>query len=53
MFLIIGFLAQRMLGVGFQIEIERIFSLAKIFTNSRRCGLQIENLEKLIFINKK
>ncbi len=42
-----------MLGVGFQIEIERIFSLAKIFTNSRRCGLQIENLEKLIFINKK
>jgi hypothetical protein len=42
-----------MLGVvGSQIEIKRIFSLARIFTNLRRCHLQIEILKKLIFINK-
>ncbi len=36
--------------VGFQIEIERIFSFARIF--ARRCCLQTENLEKLIFFNE-
>ncbi len=53
MFPIVGFLAQQILRiVGSQIETERIFSLAGIFTNLRRCRLQTENLEKLIFVNK-
>jgi len=53
MFPIIGFLAQQILGVvGSQIEIEIFFSFTIIFTNLRRCCLQIENLEKLIFVNK-
>ncbi len=38
--------------VGSQIEIERIFSFTRILTNLKKCRLQIENLEKLIFINK-
>ncbi len=29
-----------------------LFSLARILTNFRRCCLQTENLEKLIFVNK-
>jgi hypothetical protein len=53
MFPIIGFLARQTLGiVGFQIETERIFSLAGILTNFKRCRLQTKNLEKLIFVNK-
>ncbi len=53
MFPIVEFLAQQILGViGSQIEIKRIFSLARILTNLRRCHLQIENLKKLIFVNK-
>jgi hypothetical protein len=41
------------LGVfGSQIEITRIFSLVGILTNLRKCHLQTENLEKLIFVNK-
>jgi hypothetical protein len=53
MFPTIGFLAWQILGVvGSQIEIERIFSLARILTNHKRCRLQIENLEKLIFVHK-
>ncbi len=53
MFPTIGFLARQFFGVvGFQIEIERIFSLARILTNLKRCRLQTENLEKLIFVNK-
>jgi hypothetical protein len=38
--------------IGSQIEIERFFSLARILSNLRRCHLQIENSEKLIFVNK-
>jgi hypothetical protein len=34
------------------IEIERIFSLASILTNLKRCHLQLENLKILIFVNK-
>jgi hypothetical protein len=46
-------LAQQILGfVGSQIEIEMIFSLAGILTNLKRCRLQLENLEKLIFIRR-
>ncbi len=37
---------------GFQIEIKIFFSLVGILTNLRRCRLQIENLKKLIFVNK-
>ncbi len=37
--------------VGFQIE-TILFSLARILTNFKRCCLQTENLEKLIFVNK-
>jgi hypothetical protein len=32
-------------------EIERIFSLARILINLRRCCLQLENLDKLIFVS--
>jgi hypothetical protein len=52
MFPIIGFLARQILGVvGFQIE-TIFFALVGIFINLKRCHLQIENLEKLIFSNK-
>jgi hypothetical protein len=53
MFPTIRFLTQIFLGVvGSQIEVERIFSLIGIFIDLRRCHLQTENLEKLIFVNK-
>jgi hypothetical protein len=53
MFAIVGFLACQILGiVGSQIETKRIFSLAGILTNLRRCHLQLENLENLIFVSK-
>jgi hypothetical protein len=53
MFPIVGFLTQLILGVvESQIEIERIFYLARILTNLRRCYLQTKDLEKLIFVNK-
>ncbi len=38
--------------IGSQIENQKIKSLAGILTNLRRCHLQTENLEKLIFFNK-
>ncbi len=38
--------------VGSQIEIKGFFSLTRIFTNLMKCCLHIENLEKLIFVNK-
>jgi hypothetical protein len=53
MFPTIGFLAHQILSIeGSQIEIERIFSLVGILTNLKRCHLQLENLEKNIFLNK-
>jgi hypothetical protein len=53
MFPIVDFYARKILGiVGSQIEMERIFFLIRIFTSFRRCHLQLENLEKLIFVNK-
>ncbi len=53
MFLIVGFCAREILGiVGSQIEIERIFLLVGILINLKRCHLQLENLNKLIFVNK-
>jgi len=53
MFLIIGFLVRQILGiVRSQIETKLIFSLVGIFTNLRRCCLQLKNLENLIFVSK-
>jgi hemerythrin-like domain-containing protein len=47
------FLARQILKiVGSQIEIEKIFSLANILTNLRKCHLQLENLEILNFVSK-
>jgi hypothetical protein len=49
----IGFCVGIFLGiVGSQIEIEIIFSLARILTSLRRCRLQSSNLDKLIFVSK-
>jgi hypothetical protein len=53
MFLTIGFLAWQILEiVDSQIETKRIFSLVGILIKLRKCRLQIENLEKLILVNK-
>jgi hypothetical protein len=53
LFSTITFLAHQILAiVGFQIEIERTFSLARIFTNLRRCHLQSNNLDNFIFVSK-
>jgi hypothetical protein len=41
MFPIVDFCARQILGIiGFQIEIEKIFSLVRILTSLRRCRLQ-------------
>ncbi len=49
----IGFLAKQILGiVDSQIEIECIFSLARVLTSLRRCRLQSENLDKLNFVGQ-
>jgi hypothetical protein len=53
MFPTIGFLACQILGIiGSQIEIERLFSLAGILTNLKKCCLQSKKLQKLIFVSK-
>jgi hypothetical protein len=53
MFPTMGFLVYEILGiVGSQIETEIIFSLARILANLKRCKLQSENLEILIFVSK-
>jgi hypothetical protein len=53
LFQIVAFLACQILGiVGFQIEIERIVSLARIVKFLKRCRLKSDNLDKIIFINK-
>ncbi len=55
MFPIVGSLAHQILGiVASQIETQRIFSLVGIFTNLRRCHLQLENFHFwLIFCEQK
>ncbi len=51
-FLIVGFCAKQILGiVGSQFEMERIFSLVRIFTSHKECLLQSKNLDNLIFVN--
>ncbi len=45
--------ARQILGTrGSQIENERIFSLAEILTNLKRCCLQSENIDKLNFVSQ-
>jgi len=45
MFLTIGFLTYQILNIIVsQIEIEKIFSLVRIFTNIKKCHLQLDNL---------
>jgi hypothetical protein len=52
-FLVISFLAKQILGiVSSQIETECIFCVAGILTSLRRCWLQSENLNKLIFVSQ-
>jgi len=53
MFPTIGFFIHQILGiVRSQIKTKRIFSLVGILTNIRKCNLQSENLENLIFVSK-
>ncbi len=53
MFLTIGFLTDQILNiVGSQIETYIYFFVVRIVINLRRCRLHVENLEKLIFVNK-
>jgi hypothetical protein len=48
-----GFCARQILRIiQFQIETKRIFSLVGIFISLRRCHFQLENLDKLIFVNQ-
>jgi hypothetical protein len=47
----VTFFARQILDiVGSWIEIERIFSLVGILTNLRRCHLQLDTLDKIIFV---
>jgi hypothetical protein len=53
MFPTISLLACQILGfIRSQIETKRIFFLASVRTNLRRCCLQLETFEILIFVNK-
>jgi hypothetical protein len=53
MFSTINFLIKQILGnIGSQMEIEEFFSLVGIFTNLKRCKLQLDNLEKLVLMSK-
>jgi hypothetical protein len=53
LFPIVAFLARHILGIiVFQIKIEKKKSLVGIFTNLRRCHLQSNNLNKIIFVSK-
>jgi hypothetical protein len=49
----VSFLARQILAIpGSQIETERIFSLAGVLCNLRRCRLGLENLDALVMIQK-
>jgi hypothetical protein len=52
-FPIMTFLARQILRtIDSQIETERICSLAGVLTNLKRCRLQFENVNKLIFVSQ-
>jgi len=49
----VAFLAHQILGIiGSQIETKINFSLVRIFTNLKRCHLQLDNLDKIILLVK-
>jgi hypothetical protein len=51
MFLTFAFLACQILSiVGSQIETKGFFSLTRILINIKRCNLQLDNLDTLIFL---
>jgi hypothetical protein len=53
MFPIVGFLVWQIMDiVESHIETKRIFSLARILTNLKRCRLQTEFFKKMIFVQK-
>ncbi len=53
MFFIVGSYTKQILRIfGFQIEMERIFSLVRILTSRKRSHLQSKNLNILFFVNK-
>ncbi len=52
-FSLVTFITCQILGiVSSQIEIEKIFSLVGMFANLKKCRLQLDNLNKLIFVTK-
>jgi hypothetical protein len=52
-FLVVSFLAKQILGIiNSQIQTECIFCLVGTLTSLRRCWLQYENLDKLIFVSQ-
>jgi hypothetical protein len=54
MFPTIGYLIQKIWGiVSYEIVTKKLFSIINILTNLRKsCFHQLDNLEKLIFVNK-
>jgi len=53
MFPIVSILIRQILGiVGSHIKIGKKYLLARILSNLKKSHLQIENLEKLTFVNK-
>jgi hypothetical protein len=50
-FLLVFSIKQILRIIEFQIEMNKVFSLIRIFTSLRRC-LQSKNLDKMIFVNK-
>ncbi len=52
-FSIVAIVARQILGIiGFQVETKITFSLVGVFTNLRRCCLQLDNSNKIIFVDK-
>jgi hypothetical protein len=49
----VSFVARQILGIlGSQIEIKRIFNIARVLTSLWCCGLGVDNLDKLFMIMK-
>jgi hypothetical protein len=47
----VGFLTKQILGIsGSQIEIERVFNLARVLTALRCYCLQVENMDRIIIM---
>jgi hypothetical protein len=53
-FQMLASLANKFFGIlGFQIDTEKMFSLTGVLITYRHCYLQVQNLEKIIFIINK